>query len=89
MNDQRIETGPPLGGIDAGDWVDPSGENRKVRVRLSPESRRRAADIEQLPTRVPLGNEPPSAWDASSITIAPCLSAIRRMAGMSHARPAG
>jgi HAE1 family hydrophobic/amphiphilic exporter-1 len=40
---------PAFAGVDAGDWVDPSGENRKVRVRLAPESRRRAADIEQLP----------------------------------------
>ena len=43
---------PAFAGIDAGDWVDPSGENRKVRPRLSPESRRRAADIEQLPLAV-------------------------------------
>jgi HAE1 family hydrophobic/amphiphilic exporter-1 len=40
---------PAFAGVDAGDWVDPSGENRKVRVRLAPESRRRAADIERLP----------------------------------------
>jgi HAE1 family hydrophobic/amphiphilic exporter-1 len=44
---------PAFAGVDAGDWVDPSGENRKVRVRLAPESRRRAADIEQLPLVVP------------------------------------
>ncbi|MHB8837960.1 MAG: efflux RND transporter permease subunit, partial [Gemmatimonadaceae bacterium] len=43
---------PAFAGIDAGDWVDPSGENRKVRLRLSSESRRRAADIEQLPLSV-------------------------------------
>ena len=43
---------PAFAGIDAGDWVDPSGENRKVRVRLSPESRRRASDVEQLPLTV-------------------------------------
>lgn len=43
---------PAFAGIDAGDWVDPTGENRKVRVRLAPESRRRAADIEQLPITV-------------------------------------
>lgn len=43
---------PAFAGVDAGDWVDPSGENRKVRLRLSPESRRRAADIEQLPIMV-------------------------------------
>ena len=40
---------PAFAGVDAGDWVDPAGENRKVRVRLAPEARRRAADIEQLP----------------------------------------
>ena len=43
---------PAFAGVDAGDWVDPSGENRKVRLRLSPESRRRATDIEQLPLAV-------------------------------------
>jgi HAE1 family hydrophobic/amphiphilic exporter-1 len=43
---------PAFAGIDAGDWVDPSGENRKVRLRLSPESRRHASDIEQLPISV-------------------------------------
>ncbi len=36
-------------GIKAGDWVDPSGETRDVNVRLAPESRRRTADLEQLP----------------------------------------
>jgi HAE1 family hydrophobic/amphiphilic exporter-1 len=40
---------PAFAGVDAGDWVDPAGENRKVRVRLAPESRTRAADIERLP----------------------------------------
>jgi HAE1 family hydrophobic/amphiphilic exporter-1 len=36
-------------GVDAGDWVDPSGETRDVMVRLAPEARTRAADLEQLP----------------------------------------
>jgi HAE1 family hydrophobic/amphiphilic exporter-1 len=40
---------PAFAGVDAGDWVDPSGENRKVRVRLSPEARTKSADIERLP----------------------------------------
>ena len=39
-------------GIDAGDWVDPTGRTRDVRVRLSPESRQRAADLERLPLTV-------------------------------------
>ncbi|MGZ8455574.1 MAG: efflux RND transporter permease subunit [Gemmatirosa sp.] len=40
---------PAFAGVDVGDWVDPSGETRDVYVRLSPESRRRAADLRQLP----------------------------------------
>jgi HAE1 family hydrophobic/amphiphilic exporter-1 len=40
---------PAFAGIDAGDWVDPSGETRDVMVRLAPESRARVADIRQLP----------------------------------------
>ena len=40
---------PAFAGIDAGDWEDPGGEMRDVEVRLSPESRRRAADLQQLP----------------------------------------
>jgi HAE1 family hydrophobic/amphiphilic exporter-1 len=36
-------------GIKAGDWVDPSDETREVNVRLAPEARTRAADLEQLP----------------------------------------
>lgn len=43
---------PAFAGVDAGDWVDPSGENRKVRVRLAPESRMRITDIERLPIAV-------------------------------------
>jgi len=44
---------PAFAGIDAGDWVDPTGETRDVRVRLAPEARRRAADLAQLPLTVP------------------------------------
>jgi HAE1 family hydrophobic/amphiphilic exporter-1 len=40
---------PAFAGLDAGDWIDPQGEMRDVRVRLSPESRRRPADLARLP----------------------------------------
>jgi len=43
---------PAFAGIDAGDWVDPSGETRDVVVRLSPEARRRAEDLRQIPLPV-------------------------------------
>ena len=36
---------PAFAGIDAGDWVDPTGETRDVTVRFSPEARRRPADL--------------------------------------------
>jgi hydrophobic/amphiphilic exporter-1 (mainly G- bacteria), HAE1 family len=43
---------PAFAGIDAGDWVDPSGETRDVVVRLSPESRARAEDLRRIPLLV-------------------------------------
>jgi HAE1 family hydrophobic/amphiphilic exporter-1 len=46
---------PAFAGIDAGDWVDPSGETRDVVVRLAPSARRRAEDLRQLPLLVPGG----------------------------------
>jgi HAE1 family hydrophobic/amphiphilic exporter-1 len=44
---------PAFAGIDAGDWVDPSGETRDVRVRLAPEARQRIVDLERLPLVIP------------------------------------
>jgi HAE1 family hydrophobic/amphiphilic exporter-1 len=40
---------PAFAGIDAGDWIDPSGETRDVMVRLAPEARVRRANLENLP----------------------------------------
>ena len=44
---------PAFAGIDAGDWVDPSGETRDVTVRLEPGARERVTDLAQLPLVVP------------------------------------
>ncbi len=44
---------PAFAGIDAGDWIDPQGETRDVRVRLAPEARTRPSDLEQLPIALP------------------------------------
>jgi HAE1 family hydrophobic/amphiphilic exporter-1 len=44
---------PAFAGIDAGDWVDPSGETRDVEVRFAPEARKSAANLRQLPLIVP------------------------------------
>jgi HAE1 family hydrophobic/amphiphilic exporter-1 len=43
---------PAFAGIHQGDWVDPTGETRDVRIRLAPDARRRAADLSQLPISV-------------------------------------
>ena len=40
---------PAFAGIDAGDWVDPSGETRDVTIRLAPEARTSVGDLETLP----------------------------------------
>ncbi len=40
---------PAFAGIDAGDWIDPSGETRDVTIRLAPESRTVIADLQSLP----------------------------------------
>ena len=39
-------------GVEVGDWVDPTGESRDVAVRLHPEDRVSAANIEHLPITV-------------------------------------
>jgi HAE1 family hydrophobic/amphiphilic exporter-1 len=51
---------PAFAGIEVGDWQDPSGEMRKVQVRLAPESRRNAEDLSQLPLVVTGPNGVPS-----------------------------
>lgn len=40
---------PAFAGIDAGDWVDPSGETRDVRIRFAPAFRERSSDVRTLP----------------------------------------
>jgi hydrophobe/amphiphile efflux-1 (HAE1) family protein len=39
-------------GVEVGDWVDPSGETRDVSVRLAPQDRVDASNIERLPISV-------------------------------------
>ncbi len=49
---------PAFAGIDAGDWVDPSGDTRDVVVRLAPEARRRAEDLRQIPLLISTAGGP-------------------------------
>ncbi|HEX6722712.1 MAG TPA: efflux RND transporter permease subunit, partial [Burkholderiaceae bacterium] len=43
-------------GIEVGDWVDPTGETRDVAVRLHPDDRVDASNIERLPIAIAGGN---------------------------------
>ena len=44
---------PAFAGIDAGDWVDPTGKTRNVTVRLAPEARERPEDLARLAIPIP------------------------------------
>ena len=52
---------PAFAGVEAGDWVDPMGETRKVRLRFTRESRERVADLTNLPLVIPGRNGAPSS----------------------------
>ncbi|HWA56268.1 MAG TPA: efflux RND transporter permease subunit [Gemmatimonadales bacterium] len=58
---------PAFAGIDAGDWVDPSGETRDVEVRLTPESRARTEDLRRLPLLVVGPNGAPTTVPLSQV----------------------
>jgi HAE1 family hydrophobic/amphiphilic exporter-1 len=49
---------PAFAGIDVGDWVDPQGETRDVRVRFVEGSRRKAEDLASVPLIVLGANGP-------------------------------
>jgi HAE1 family hydrophobic/amphiphilic exporter-1 len=44
---------PAFAGLDAGDWVDPTGKTRDVTIRLAPEARERPEDLARLPIQIP------------------------------------
>jgi hydrophobic/amphiphilic exporter-1 (mainly G- bacteria), HAE1 family len=52
VNDAAQALRVAFAGVEVGDWVDPSGETRDVAVRLHPEDRVDASNIERLPIAV-------------------------------------
>ena len=52
INDAAQTLRVAFAGVESGDWVDPTGETRDVSVRLAPEDRVDAANIERLPIPV-------------------------------------
>ncbi len=56
MSDAATALRVAFAGVEVGDWIDPTGETRNVAVRLSPEDRAAAADLESLPI-IAAGNQ--------------------------------
>jgi multidrug efflux pump subunit AcrB len=52
VNDAAQALRVAFAGVEVGDWVDPTGESRDVAVRLAPEDRVDASNIEHLPVAV-------------------------------------
>lgn len=52
INDAAQTLRVAFAGVESGDWVDPTGETRDVSVRLAPEDRVDASNIERLPISV-------------------------------------
>lgn len=52
VNDAAQALRVAFAGVEAGDWIDPTGETRDVSIRLHPSDRVDAANIERLPIAV-------------------------------------
>jgi multidrug efflux pump subunit AcrB len=68
-------------GIEVGDWVDPTGETRDVAVRLAPEDRLSAENIERLPIAVAGTNTMVPLDQIAKITMGKGPSAIEHKDG--------
>jgi HAE1 family hydrophobic/amphiphilic exporter-1 len=69
---------PAFAGIDVGDWIDPSGETRDVRIRLAPESRTVVGDLESLPLPVGGPDNPGASVPLGQVArIAPAIGPAR------------
>src|SRR5215207_3025769 len=67
---------PAFAGVDAGNWVDPSGETRYVRVRLPAELRESPADL----ARIPIVLQAPATGSNGDGTFAPAVIPLGQVA---------
>ena len=68
-------------GVEVGDWVDPAGETRDVAVRLAPEDRVDASNIERLPIAVAGGGQIVPLDQIATVTIGKGPSQIQHADG--------
>jgi HAE1 family hydrophobic/amphiphilic exporter-1 len=79
INDAAQSLRVAFAGVEVGDWVDPTGETRDVAVRLHPDDRVEAANIERLPISVTGTNQMVPLEQIASITMG------KGPAGINHA----
>ncbi len=68
-------------GVEVGDWVDPTGEARDVAVRLHPDDRVNAGNIERLPIAVGLSGQWVPLEQIASVTMGKGPSQIQHADG--------
>jgi len=68
-------------GVEVGDWVDPSGETRDVAVRLHPDDRVNAGNIERLPIAVSGTNRMVPLEQIATVTMGRGPSQIQHVDG--------
>ena len=68
-------------GVEVGDWIDPTGEARDVAVRLHPDDRVDAGNIERLPIAVGEGNQMVPLEQIARVTIGKGPSQIQHSGG--------
>lgn len=62
---------PAFAGVQAGNWVDPTGKTRDVTVRLPAASRQNVSDLEQLPITVQPATTPAAPGQSSAVAVNP------------------
>jgi hydrophobic/amphiphilic exporter-1 (mainly G- bacteria), HAE1 family len=81
VNDAAQTLRVAFAGVEVGDWVDPVGESRDVAVRLSPEDRLDASNIEHLPIAVAGSNMMVPLEQIATITLDKGPARIQHMNG--------
>ena len=81
VNDAAQALRVAFAGVEVGDWVDPSGETRDVAVRLHPQDRVDAGNIERLPIAVSGSNRMVPLEQIATVTMGKGPSQIQHNDG--------
>jgi HAE1 family hydrophobic/amphiphilic exporter-1 len=81
VNDAAQALRVAFAGVEVGDWVDPGGESRDVAVRLHPDDRVDASNIERLPIAVSGSNQMVPLEQIATVTMGKGPSQIQHFDG--------